>query len=138
MKFYIAMSAALAVAACSPGAEREGGAEAEAAVEEVAASDGSVAAGDYIVEDADGSGPFSIDADGNWSNTDDDGNEVTGSSEVVDGKICFTVDGEEEAECWTNEAPGEDGSFSSTSDEGETVTVTPVAEEAEAEADAES
>ncbi len=131
MKFYIGMSAALLIAACSPGAEGEGAAEAEAVAEEVVAYDGSVAAGDYMVESEDGSEPFSIDADGNWTGSDDEGNEITGSSEVVDGKICFTTDGEEEADCWTNEAPGEDGSFSSTSDEGETVTVKPVAEEAE-------
>lgn len=131
MKAYLALSAALVFAACSPAADTAGEVEAEAAVEEVAAYDGSVAAGDYTVTYSDGSGPFSIDADGNWTSTDDDGNPTEGTSEIVDGKICFTTAGEEAAECWTNEAPGEDGSFSSTSDAGETVTVTPVAAEAE-------
>ncbi len=132
MKSYLALSGVLVLAACAQPAETE---TEEAPMEEVAAYDGSVAAGDYMVEYTEGSGPFSIDADGNWTSTDGEGNETSGTSEVVDGKICFTEEGAEEAECWTNEAPGEDGSFSSTSDAGETVTVTPVAEEAEEEAE---
>lgn len=129
MKTYLALSAALAVAACSPAADTE----AEVPVDEVAAYDGSVAPGDYSVDDGEGTSPFSIDADGNWNGVDDEGNPNEGTSEIVDGKICFTTAGDDVARCWLNEAPGEDGSFTSTSDEGETVTVTPVAAEAEAE-----
>ncbi|NNC51902.1 MAG: hypothetical protein HKO08_02530 [Erythrobacter sp.] len=126
MKAYLALSAAFAFAACSPSADSETEAPAEAAVEETATvADAGVAAGDYTVDYGDRTGPFSIDADGNWTSTDEDGNEVTGTSAVVDGKICFTNDGEEESECWTNDPAAEDGSFSSTSDTGETVTVTP-------------
>lgn len=130
MKSYLALGAVLVLAACAQPAE-----EAEAPVEEVAAYDGSVAAGDYTVDYGDGTAPFSIDADGNWTSVDEEGNPTEGTSAIVDGKICFTSAAEEEAECWTNEAPGEDGSFSSTSDAGETVTVTPAAagEEAAAE-----
>ncbi|NNK45480.1 MAG: hypothetical protein HKP43_02500 [Altererythrobacter sp.] len=129
MKTYLALSAALVVAACSPAAETE----AEAPVEEVVAYDGSVAPGDYSVDDGESTSPFSIDADGNWNGVDDEGNPNEGTSEVVDGKICFTTAGDDVARCWLNEAPGEDGSFTSTSDEGETVTVAPVTAEAEAE-----
>ncbi|MBT8431790.1 MAG: hypothetical protein HKM91_04515 [Altererythrobacter sp.] len=127
MKTYLALSAALVVAACSPAAETE----AEAPVEEVVAYDGSVAPGDYSVDDGESTSPFSIDADGNWNGVDDEGNPNEGTSEVVDGKICFTTAGDDVARCWLNEAPGEDGSFTSTSDEGETVTVAPVTAEAE-------
>nr|WP_298895089.1 hypothetical protein [uncultured Altererythrobacter sp.] len=129
MKTYLALSAALVVAACSPAAETE----AEAPVEDVVAYDGSVAPGDYSVDDGESTSPFSIDADGNWNGVDDEGNPNEGTSEVVDGKICFTTAGDDVARCWLNEAPGEDGSFTSTSDEGETVTVAPVTAEAEAE-----
>jgi hypothetical protein len=129
MKTYLALGAALVVAACSPAADTE--AEAEAPVEEVVAYDGSVAPGDYSVDDGESSSPFSIDADGNWNGVDDEGNPTEGTSEVIDGKICFTTAGDDESRCWLNEAPGEDGSFTSNSDEGETVTVTPVATDAE-------
>ena len=129
MKAYLALSAALAFAACSPAADPE----AEVPVDEVAAYDGSVAPGDYSVDDGEGTSPFSIDADGNWNGVDDEGNPNEGTSESVDGKICFTTAGDDVARCWLNEAPGEDGSFTSTSDEGETVTVTPIAAEAESE-----
>lgn len=129
MKTYLALSAVLVLAACAQPAETE---TEEAPVEEVAAYDGSVAAGDYTVTYADGSAPFSIDPEGNWTSVDEEGNTTEGTSEIVDGKICFTATGQTEAECWTNQAPGEDGSFSSTSDAGETVTVTPAAAEAEA------
>lgn len=128
MKAYLALSAAIVIAACSPAAETEAEAPAE---EDVAAFDGSVAPGDYVVTYAEGTGPFSIDAEGNWTGTDAEGEENSGTSELVDGKMCFTTTGEEESRCWLNEAPGEDGSFSSTSDDGETVTVTPAAAEAE-------
>ena len=133
MKAYLALSAALIFAACSPAADTDTEAEVEAPVEEVAAMDGSVAAGDYTVDYGDRTGPFSIDADGNWTSTDEEGNPVSGTSEVVDGKICFTATGEDGSECWTNQPAAADGSFSSTSDAGETVTVTPAAAEAEAE-----
>ena len=129
MKAYLALSAALAFAACSPAADTE----AEVPVDEVAAYDGSVDPGDYSVDDGEGTSPFSIDADGNWNGVDDEGNPNEGTSEIVDEKICFTTAGDDVARCWLNEAPGEDGSFTSTSDEGETVTVTPIAAEAESE-----
>ena len=125
MKFYVTLAASLAVMACSPAAEPEAEPAAEQAVEEVAVVPGGVAAGDYTVQSGEDSSPFSIDADGNWTSVDEEGNPTSGTSEVVDGKICFTDTGEDEAECWLNEAPAEDGSFSSTSDAGETVTVTP-------------
>ncbi|WP_394730772.1 hypothetical protein [Altererythrobacter sp. GH1-8] len=129
MKIYLALSAVLVLAACAQPAETE---TEEVPVEEVAAYDGSVAPGDYTVDYGEATAPFSIDADGNWTSVDEEGNPTEGTSEIVDGKICFTAAGQEEAECWTNEAPGADGSFSSTSDAGETVTVTPTAAEAEA------
>lgn len=125
MKVYLTLAACLAIAACSPAAESEAEPTTEPTVEEVAVAPGGVAPGYYMVDDSEGSAPFSIDADGNWTGQDAEGNANSGTSEVVDGKICFTTTGEEGTECWLNEASAEDGSFSSTSDEGETVKVTP-------------
>ena len=61
-----------------------------------------------------------------------------GTTTEADGKVCFDPEGDEEGPtCWTNSEVGEDGSWTSTSDAGETVTVRRVeaapAEEAPAE-----
>lgn len=122
MRYSIACVAVLGLAACAPG-ETETEVVEEPAVEEVAAAPGSVAPGNYLVTDADGETPFTMNEDGTWSGVDDEGNEQSGTSEIVDGKICFTTEGEEEANCWTNSEVAEDGSFTSVSDDGEEVSV---------------
>ena len=130
MRKIVALVSIGALAACSQAEEAAPVVEEEPVEEVVEAVPGSVAPGSYTVANADGEeAPFSIDADGNWTGVDDDGNPESGTSEVVDGKICFTTEGETESRCWLNEAPGKDGAFSSTSDDGDTVTVTPAATE---------
>ena len=129
MKKLIALASIAALAAC---AEAEAPAVEEAA-EEVAAP-AAVGAGTYEVTYADGSvGTMVSEDDGTFSMTI---GETTGTGTYVnqDGKVCFDADGDEEgATCWTNSPAGEDGSFTSVSDDGDTVSVAPVAEEADAE-----
>ncbi len=129
MKKLIALASIAALAAC---AEAEAPAVEEAA-EEVAAP-APVAAGTYEVTYADGSvGTMVSEDDGTFSMTI---GETTGTGTYVDqdGKVCFDADGDDEgATCWTNSPAGEDGSFTSVSDDGDTVSVAPVAEEADAE-----
>lgn len=133
-KLVIAASIAV-LAACSPAPKEEPAAEETAAAEPAAVTtaNGSVA-GTYIVTGPDGSEATSVlNADGTYTDTAADGTVTEGTWAVVDGKTCFT--GKEEGAkpvCWTEAAPGEDGSFTATSDTGETVTVRPAPAEAAA------
>lgn len=117
----------LALVACSSEpAEEEAPAE-EVVVEEVAptVANGS-ATGAFTVTAADGTVTTStINEDWTYADTAADGSVLaSGTWAVVDGKTCFTpTDGE--AECWTESAPGDDGSFTATSDTGAVVTVMP-------------
>jgi hypothetical protein len=119
----------LAMAACSSEP-----AEDEATVEEPApepaamtAANGSPA-GTYASTDADGVVTLTtINADGTYTDTMEDGTLVAeGTYAAVDGKTCFmpTTEGATPM-CYTEDAPGEDGSFMVTPDEGEPFLVTP-------------
>ena len=120
-----------ALAACNNAAEEADTAEADATAAEAAPAAEMVTAngsapGTYDVTAADGTKTRStLNADGTYSDTDADGTvTATGSWSVVDGKTCFDPEGDEEATaCYTETAPGEDGSFTATPDEGEAVTV---------------
>ncbi len=83
--------------------------------------------GTYIVITADGAENTSvINADGTFADTAPNGSMTTGTWAVVDGRTCFTMDADGAApECWTETAPGEDGSFTAVSDEGVSVTIKP-------------
>ena len=117
------------LAACSKPAPSEPAAEETVAAPEApaAASANGSPAGTYTVVAADGTtGTSVLNADGTFTDTAADGTVAEGTWAVVDGKTCFT--GKEEGAkpvCWTESAPGEDGSFTATSDSGETVTVKP-------------
>ena len=79
--------------------------------------------GTYDVVMKDGSkGKTTLNADGTYTDVDAKGKETKGTWAVKDGKTCFTPDGKT-AECYTESAPGADGSFTATSAKGETVTV---------------
>lgn len=138
MRKIALMLGTLALAACSGEAAEEEAAAPEAVVEEVAAmttANGSPA-GTYTATDADGTATSNtLNADGTYAVTGTDGAALdSGTWEVVDGKTCFTSSAEgATAMCWTEAAPGADGSFSATSDAGETVTVAPQAAAAPAE-----
>jgi len=118
------------LAACSKPAPSEPAAEETVAATETAAAPGTAngsAAGTYTVVAADGTtGTSVLNADGTYTDTGADGKVAEGTWAMVDGKTCFT--GKEEGAkpvCWTESAPGADGSFTATSDSGETVTVKP-------------
>lgn len=127
MKKLVMIAAIVALAGCSQQAEKQ--AEAESAPVEAAApaeADSASLAGDYDVKMADGKmGKTTINADGTFVDTGPDGKEVKGKFAMKDGKECFDADGDEAEVCWTSAKPGADRSFTSTSDKGETVTVTP-------------
>jgi hypothetical protein len=125
----VVIAASLAVlAACGPAPKEQPAAEETVAAEPAAmtSANGS-AAGTYIITSSDGSEATStINADGTYSGTAPDGSVFEGTWAVVDGKTCFTTKEEgAKPECWTEAAPGADGSFTATSDAGETVTVRP-------------
>lgn len=127
MKKILAIAVIASLAACAE-ADTEADTEiaAEPATEEIAIAPGTVTPGNYVVTgDFAGESPFTINADGTWTSVDEEGNPESGTSEIVNGQICFTTEGETEAECWTNGEVAEDGSFTSVGPEGRTVTVTP-------------
>lgn len=127
MKKLVIIAGLSALAACSQQAEKT--AEAEAVPVEAAApaaADSASMAGDYEIKMADGKmAKTTINADGTYVDTGPDGNETKGKFAMKDGKECFDADGDEAELCWTSTKPGADGSFTSTSDKGETVTVMP-------------
>lgn len=104
----------------------------EEVVEEASAmtSANGSAAGTFDVVDDEGTPTVSIlNDDGTYQDLDAEGAVLAeGTWEVVDGKTCFTASEEgAEAMCWSESEPGEDGSFTATSDAGDEVTVTPSA-----------
>lgn len=139
MRNLILVMAPLALAACGEAAEEPAPVE-EPVVEETAAAMTSAngsAPGAYTVTMADGSTITStLNGDGTYVDTDATG-AVTeeGTWAVVDGKTCFTPTTEgATAMCYTESAPGADGSFTVTPDEGEPMTVMPAASAAPAAA----
>jgi hypothetical protein len=118
------------LAACGPAPKQDEPAAAETTAAEPAAmttANGS-AAGTYLVTNADGSeGTSMLNADGTYTDMAADGSVASeGTWAVTDGKTCFTSKEEGATPvCWTEAAPGDDGSFTATSDSGETVTVRP-------------
>jgi hypothetical protein len=126
-KLVIAASVAV-LAACSPApTEQATATEAAAPAEAPTVANGSPS-GIYIATAADGTEMTStINADGTYAEAAADGTMIAeGTWAVVDGKTCFTPNGDgAAAECFTETAPAADGSFSATSDDGQTVTVRP-------------
>ncbi len=63
-------------------------------------------------------------ADGTYVDTDAAGKETAkGTWVVTEGKTCFDPEGDEAAMCFTETAPGPDGTFTATPDKGDPVTV---------------
>ena len=64
--------------------------------------------------------------DGTYTDLGEDGAILgEGSWAVTEGKTCFTFQSDEgeETDCWSESEPAEDGSFTATNDDGETITV---------------
>ena len=130
MKKLILCASVLALAACGGGeAEPEAMEEKDAMADEAAAPEGPVIPGSYDLVYGDGTvGSVTINDDGTYSGTQGD-EAASGTVEDVDGKACFDPEGDEPALCWTNGDAAEDGSFTSTADDGSVVKVTPVTAE---------
>jgi len=80
--------------------------------------------GTYEVTTKDGKkGHTVLNADGTYVDTDPGGKETKGTWNVTGGKTCFDPEGAEGPACYAETAVGADGSFTATSDKGETVTV---------------
>jgi hypothetical protein len=128
MRLFVIAASLAVLSACGPAPKKAPAAEETVAAEPAAmtSANGS-AAGTYVITAADGSESTStINADGTFTSPAPDGSVVEGTWAVVDGKTCFTTKEEGATpECWTETAPGEDGSFTATSDAGDTVTVRP-------------
>lgn len=126
MKKWIALIGVASLAACQ---QAEAPAEEEAVTEQAAptVANGSPT-GAYESTREDGSVVTTqINDDGTYSDTAADGTVLAeGTWAVVDGKTCFTPTGED-AVCYTESAPAEDGSFTVTPDGGEPFTVRPAA-----------
>jgi hypothetical protein len=129
MRKILLVAAPLALCACGQDAVEEPAVvdEAPDAILAPLTANGS-SPGSYSVTAADGTQSTSIlNADGTYQEiADDETVTAEGSWAVVEGKTCFTPTTEGvEAMCYTESAPGEDGSFTATPDEGEPVTVAP-------------
>lgn len=128
MKKLVLLAAIAALSAC--GQKTEEKAETAAARTEAPApapaADSGTAPGTYDVKMADGTMATStINADGTYVDTDAKGKQVKGQYATHDGKDCFDPEGDEMGMCWAVTAPGADGSFTATADDGTVVTVTP-------------
>ena len=65
-----------------------------------------------------------VNADGTYVDTDMQGNELErGTWRQQGSQLCYDDAGPGAEECWTGSAPGADGSFEATGDNGSTVTV---------------
>ena len=128
MRLLIIGAAALVLVGCKQEAPADDAAtaEAEPAAESAMASVGGPGA--YEVTYADGTtGTLTSTADNTFTATRGE-ETINGTVSETDGKVCFDIEGDDtEARCWTNSAVGEDGSWTSTADDGEVVTVKPAA-----------
>ncbi len=137
MKKLIAISAALALAACN-GAGEEPAAD-DAAETETATTDASdmlegdapgfeaVAPGTYQVTRSGGEIDFiEIHPGMTFSRVAEGGDATGGVIFMKDGMTCFLVEGEDEESCFTDGPKQEDGSMETTSEAGDVSTVMPV------------
>jgi hypothetical protein len=72
-------------------------------------------------------GTSTINADGSYADQMTGAARVAGIVKLVDGKVCFDPSGKAPAECYTDSAPGADGSFTATDAKGAVLTVRPKA-----------
>jgi hypothetical protein len=127
-RITIATSIALALTACGKKEEAPVTEASEVAV----ATDAPAAAptpGTYEIYDAAGKllGTNTINADGGYARTMTGAPREAGIMKMVDGKTCFDPSGKAEPECFTDSAPGADGSFSATDAKGVVLTIRPKA-----------
>jgi hypothetical protein len=128
-RITIATSIALALTACGKKEEAPVTDASEVAVATDAAVAALPPAGTYEVSDAAGKvlGTTTINADGTYADQMTGAPRVAGIVKLVDGQTCFDPSGKAEPECFTDSAPGADGSFTATDAKGVVVTVRPKA-----------
>ena len=128
-RFMIASTIVLALSACG----KKDQAPAEVASEAAVATDAAVAPlptpGIYEVSDTAGKKVLTatLNADGTYAQAMASGQRIAGIVKMVDGKTCFDPSGKAPAECYTDSAPGADGSFTATDAKGTVLTVRPKA-----------
>ena len=132
MKKIILLATVAALAACSPKTENTAAPANDVTAPEPAndamANDTAAAwtgfePGTYVVTEAKGKADFTINADGTYTAVDAAGKTETGTFVMKGAKGCFTPKGAAEM-CYTNSAPGADGSWTGTGDDGSKATVT--------------
>jgi hypothetical protein len=134
LRKLLIFAAPLALVACAQEAPVADDVAEEVAAEVMTTANGT-APGTYQVSNDDGpQGMSTLNADGTYQDMAADGSLVAeGTWAVVEGKTCFTPTTEgEEAMCWTESEPAEDGSFTATADSGDSVTVSPATADPEA------
>ena len=129
IRITIATSIALALTACSKKEE----APVVDASEVAAATEAAAAAlpppGTYEIVDATGKvlGTNTLNADGGYARAMTGAPREAGIIKMVDGKTCLDPSGPAPAECFTDSAPGADGSFTATDAKGVVMTIRPKA-----------
>lgn len=136
MKKLIALSAALALAACNGASEEPATDTADADTATADASDmlegdapgfEAVAPGTYQVTRSGGEIDFiEIHPGMTFSRVAEGGDATGGVIFMKDGMTCFLVEGEDEENCFTDGPAQEDGSMQTTSEAGDVSTVKPV------------
>lgn len=133
MKKLILCAGVLALAACGGGEAETDAMDDKAAMEDTAMvdtvvdPDSPVIPGNYDLAYADGTtGTLTIGEDGTYASTHG-ADTASGMVTEVDGKACFDPEGSPPAMCWTNSERAEDGSVTSTSDDGVVVKVSEAA-----------
>ena len=123
MKKLILLAGAASVLVLASCADAEPEAPAPTAVE-TPVSTANVEPGNYDVTWSDGTkSQFTVNDDLSYLAVRN-GETVTGTTAIVDGKFCVTSDEPEaQQQCWTNGEATPDGTFASINDDGESVTV---------------
>jgi hypothetical protein len=122
--------AAAALAACDKGETVTGPVEQAAAAEPEPQPTSLASPGTYSVTEIDGTKMTSVfAADHTYSNTVHGNRTETGSWAIVGGRTCLTPSEGEGAiaRCYTDSAPGRDGTFTATPDVGDPITVKKIA-----------
>lgn len=126
-RLAIATSIILAISACGKKEEAPVAVPSEAAVASDAAA-ATIPTGTFDSFNAAGKklGTTSINADGTYTTDPTGGLREAGIVKMVDGKTCFDPSGKAPEECYTDSAPGADGSFTATDAKGNVETIRPV------------